>query len=348
MIFLGDIAHPFSTPPAWSTCVQPWDDQPAIVNLEGPITDTPNRLRKRLLTNHPSILPGLSAIGAQVAILANNHITDLASAIPRTRADLSAHGIQSVGAGRSMAEALAPATVDTANGTALILSFGWEAIHCKPPASKQPGVAPLRPDLVLSTIRETRSRHPQSLIVVTFHWNYELEPHPQPAHRQLAFHAVEAGADCIIGHHPHCVGGFETHRGAPIAYSLGNWWLPHRCFFNGQLEYPPLSCAQLALEWTPTGETLAHWFKYEPESHRLIHRSTKLASRSSELCKLTPYAGIDHSQYYRWHRANRTRRFLLPIYRDYRTGVRNFAKDLYLRLRHFALVVIRRSLNGYP
>lgn len=348
MIFVGDIAHPFSEAPDWSRRELPWGEQPAIVNLEGPITAAPERFNGRQVTNHPSILAALKRFETRVTTLANNHITDVPSAISSTRAELSAHGIQDVGVGESLADAVVPARMDTENGGVVVLAFGWEAIHCRAPSKKQFGVAPLRPRFVLESVRKVRRLHAEGLLVVVFHWNYELEPHPQPAHRQLAFRAVEAGADAVIGHHPHCVGGFESYRGAPIAYSLGNWWLPHGCYFDGKLEYPPIAFKQLAFEWCPPQEPIVHWFEYQRENHDLIYQTSEPVSNSTGLRRLTPYAGFGHGEYCRWYRKNRLRRRLLPIYRDYRSDAQNFAKDVYLRVRHASGRFVRRFVGTHP
>ena len=59
--------------------------------------------------------------------------------------------------------------------------------------------------------------------VVNLHWGYEHTDVPAPFQRALARRLVDAGADVIIGHHPHVPQGWETYRGATIFYSLGNF-----------------------------------------------------------------------------------------------------------------------------
>lgn len=57
------------------------------------------------------------------------------------------------------------------------------------------------------------------------HWSYELEAEPQPFERELAQKLIDMGVFCVMGCHPHRVGGIEFHKGSPIVYSLGNWLL---------------------------------------------------------------------------------------------------------------------------
>ena len=59
--------------------------------------------------------------------------------------------------------------------------------------------------------------------VVNLHWGYEHTVVPAPFQRDLAHRLVEAGANLIVGHHPHVPQGWEIYHGAPIFYSLGNF-----------------------------------------------------------------------------------------------------------------------------
>ena len=59
--------------------------------------------------------------------------------------------------------------------------------------------------------------------IVNLHWGYEHTDVPAPFQRELAHRLVDAGADIIIGHHPHVPQGWEIYKGVPIFYSLGNF-----------------------------------------------------------------------------------------------------------------------------
>ena len=60
-------------------------------------------------------------------------------------------------------------------------------------------------------------------VLVSLHWGDEYVEYPSLAQMRFARRLVEAGADIIVGHHPHVVQGVERYRGAVIAYSLGNF-----------------------------------------------------------------------------------------------------------------------------
>jgi poly-gamma-glutamate capsule biosynthesis protein CapA/YwtB (metallophosphatase superfamily) len=55
------------------------------------------------------------------------------------------------------------------------------------------------------------------------HWGWENEPGPSARQRELAHALIDAGADAVIGSHPHVTQGAEMYRGKPIVYSLGNF-----------------------------------------------------------------------------------------------------------------------------
>jgi len=66
------------------------------------------------------------------------------------------------------------------------------------------------------------------LLVTSFHWGNEYQNSPTQRQRSVARAAIEAGADLVIGHHPHVLQGIGCHRGAPILYSCGNFVFDQR------------------------------------------------------------------------------------------------------------------------
>lgn len=62
-----------------------------------------------------------------------------------------------------------------------------------------------------------------SVVVINFHWGNENQYYPIDAQKQLAYFAIDNGADIILGHHPHVIQGIEQYKNRIIAYSLGNF-----------------------------------------------------------------------------------------------------------------------------
>ena len=71
-------------------------------------------------------------------------------------------------------------------------------------------------------------------VVVGFHWGYEYQHYPVSQQTTEAHAAIDAGADLVIGHHPHVLQGFETYHRRLIAYSLGDLVFDHIAVETGQ------------------------------------------------------------------------------------------------------------------
>lgn len=345
MIFLGDVAHPFRVPPTWIDTPLPWRPQPVVVNLEGalvPDNTSERLLERRVLFNNISVMETLLSIDVRAANLANNHTTDIPGGLNWTIEHLLRSGILPFGAGETIVQAEQPGVVVAEGQSYILLGFGWTTVQCRRATRSCPGVNPLEPKHVIRSVRYWREKHPDAAIVVIPHWNYEMELYPQPAHRQLAYAVIDAGACAVIGHHPHRVGGIEIYRGCPIVYSLGNWWLPQGTFFNGKLVYDSAANLQLALEWSPGEEPVLHWFTYDPSKHSLSYIGSEHLSESDVIKQITPFDGMTHEEYVDWFRTNRVKRKLLPIYTDYRHSAANAVKDLFVHVRHWSVLGLKR------
>jgi len=346
MVFVGDIAHPFFEPPPWGQIPWPWAPSQAMVaNFEGALVfqKKQNVTERRALFNHVSVVDALVDANVRIVSLANNHIMDMPGSLADTCATLLSRGIAFAGAGGNLAEAATPAKAVEQDETWIFLAFGWETIRCKSATPTKEGVNPLNPAHVFESIDKQRKSHPNAKTVVLMHWNYETELYPQPAHRQLAMSVINAGADAVIGHHPHRVGGIEMHLGRPIVYSLGNWWVPQGVFWGGKLTFGDETLLELAVEWTPDRDIVCHWFEYCRECQCLKHIGSEPFARSERIQQLTPFAGMSHKKYTQWFSDHRIKRRALPIYRDYRHHFRNFLKDLYVDKRHSALMLMESS-----
>jgi poly-gamma-glutamate synthesis protein (capsule biosynthesis protein) len=75
---------------------------------------------------------------------------------------------------------------------------------------------------VVADIRAARAAG-ADVVIPFMHWGWERETEPTARQRQLARTMIDAGADIVVGSHPHVTQGTETYRGRPIIYSLGNF-----------------------------------------------------------------------------------------------------------------------------
>lgn len=77
------------------------------------------------------------------------------------------------------------------------------------------------PERVLHEIKHYKK--PSNIVVVVMHWGSELDPVPRPWQQEMGRRFIDAGADAVVGHHPHVVQGIELYKGRYIVYSLGNF-----------------------------------------------------------------------------------------------------------------------------
>lgn len=205
-----------------------------LINLETAVTRSDAFQEKGInYRMHPDNLPCLTAAGIDFCALANNHVLDWGEAgLEETLATLDQAGIRHAGAGRSLAEAKAPAVLPVrGQGRVLVFSFGaassgipgsWAA------AADRPGVN-LLPDLSARTVRQIgeevrKVRRPGDIVVASLHWGsnwgYAISrEQTEFAHRLID----EAGVDVIHGHSSHHVQGLEVYRDKPVIYGCGDF-----------------------------------------------------------------------------------------------------------------------------
>ena len=191
------------------------------MNLEQPVTRSEERIEKQYNFKMDSrYLETLRFGGVSLVHAANNHIFDYGvEGVRETMRSLDSAGIRYIGIGDNLDSARSLRIVRVKGRTVGFLGYYGSGDFAATATS--PGVAPRIVSYVLSDIRRARTR--VDYLVVSFHWGAELEPEPEPWQVRLAHRAIDAGADLIVGHHPHVLQGIELYRGKAIAYSLGNF-----------------------------------------------------------------------------------------------------------------------------
>lgn len=198
----------------------------AFANLESPIGDKGHFIN--MFQAPPEAIKGVVYAGFDVVSLANNHALDYHHAgMLETMRLLAEHKIDWVGAGKNIHEARAP-LIREINGVKvgfLAYTEMW-FVHAREPISwegteDEPGVAPARLDIIVEDVGKLRSK--ADCVIVTIHWGKEYTHELTPEQKRLARAAVDAGADLVLGHHPHVLQGIEFYGKGVIAYSLGNF-----------------------------------------------------------------------------------------------------------------------------
>jgi poly-gamma-glutamate synthesis protein (capsule biosynthesis protein) len=203
----------------------------AVGNLETPFTVHGNPADKQFIFRaHPEHISALSTAGFDVLSLANNHILDFPpDSLDDTLAALEELGIATVGVGRGEAAAHTPAVLEVKGIRVAFLAFAASRWRSSPevPTATDPSlafgtsVAWAEPEAVRKAVAQARQE--ADLVIVLLHTGTEYEAQANQEQRAVAHAAVEAGANLVIGHHPHVLQDVEVYRGVPIVYSLGNF-----------------------------------------------------------------------------------------------------------------------------
>jgi poly-gamma-glutamate capsule biosynthesis protein CapA/YwtB (metallophosphatase superfamily) len=161
--------------------------------------------------------------GVDVVTVANNHAIDYGRAtfvsglrtIRRT-------GMLTAGGGSTLRGALKPAIVERGGLKIAVLGFDGYPPFAYWATATQPGLAPATPSSITRAVRAARAR--ADIVIVYAHWGTELRTRPNAKQQVLARAALRAGADVVLGAHPHVLQPIVTYAGGRlVAYSLGNF-----------------------------------------------------------------------------------------------------------------------------
>jgi poly-gamma-glutamate synthesis protein (capsule biosynthesis protein) len=194
-------------------------------NLETPIAKESDgyRINKRFsFRSDPDVIAGLKFAGFNIAAVANNHTIDFGkSGFLKTMTYLKNDSITPVGGGANQNEAFSPVII-TKNGEKFaffgFLEFLLEGVVFN---DFQPYPAFGDLDRLCNEIRKIRKD--VTYVIVSFHWGQEGAAIPTSKQIEIAHEVIDAGADLILGHHPHVLQSIESYKGKLIFYSLGNF-----------------------------------------------------------------------------------------------------------------------------
>lgn len=181
------------------------EDDLTIVNFEGTLTDSTIREDKQFAFKADKSYAEILTDGfVEAANLANNHSKD--------------YGEQSYND-----------TMDALD-EAGITNFGYDRVAIKKVKGIKVGLVGTYvladglgvKDSMEKNIQDLKDEGAQ-VIIASFHWGEEKAEYPNDVQVELAHAAIDAGADLVLGHHPHVLQGIEQYKGKNIVYSLGNF-----------------------------------------------------------------------------------------------------------------------------
>ncbi len=180
-----------------------------VGNLEGPIVENPPNFPDSSLkfAFWPNVTKGLSFANFNLLSLANNHTCNTGeTGLEETKGFLKKENINFVGH---------PIRCDKdflfEKNEIIFLAFNKTfPFNC----SDQE---------IIEIVKKTRNANPKEFLIVIFHWGEEYQLKSSISQQRLAHQIIDAGADLIIGSHPHVVQEIEEYKGKLIFYSLGNF-----------------------------------------------------------------------------------------------------------------------------
>ncbi len=213
-----------------------------MINNEFPYSrrGSPTPGKKFTFRAKPETVQFMKDLGADIVSLANNHAYDHGKeALLDTFDTLTEAGIPYVGAGHDLEEAMKPVYF-IAGGMKIAFVSATQIERSLPPDTKEatdtePGVLrTLDPEKFLSVIKTAKEN--SDLCIAYVHWGSEGTNHYEAAQTELAEKYVEAGADLIIGDHPHVLQGITYIKDTPVFYSMGNYWFNSKPLDTCQVE----------------------------------------------------------------------------------------------------------------
>ena len=168
----------------------------------------------------PRTVSGLKLAGIDVVSLANNHFGNQGE---RGMADtfeiLKNNHIDYLGAGKNIFEAHKPVIREIKGIKFGFLAYGYpEDLYTA--STSTSGIANMNLARAKEDIKKTKEQ--TQITIVLMHAGTEYISLPNAQQKEFAYSAIDAGADAVVGHHPHWVQQMEIYQGKPIIYSLGN------------------------------------------------------------------------------------------------------------------------------
>jgi poly-gamma-glutamate capsule biosynthesis protein CapA/YwtB (metallophosphatase superfamily) len=229
----------------------------AFCQLETVISSTGTRLpqaRHAVLT-HPRTAVAIKDSGFNVVSFAGNHCMDWGrEAFSHTIDNLRKEGITVIGVGENITEARKPAIFDIKGNKIAFLAYNTILPMAYWAEEGRPGCAPLRAFTIYeqiehdqpgtpcrihtfsheedmkSMINDVKNARTQAdVVIVSMHFGIHMIPAVLAEYQQeMAYAAIDAGADLILGHHAHILKGAEVYKGKNIFYSLCNFGIDLR------------------------------------------------------------------------------------------------------------------------
>ncbi|MGA8034301.1 MAG: CapA family protein [Casimicrobiaceae bacterium] len=289
----GPIPHPVGFDYIWGDALAVLDREhpdARIVNLETAITTADDAWPAKSIhyRMHPDNVGCLSAAGVDCCVLANNHVLDWGyDGLRSTLATLHAAGMRTAGAGLTRAAAAAPAVLDGAQGSRiLVFAMGMASagvIEDWAATDDRPGVDflhELSQDAVRAIARRVGEvKRGGDIVVASIHWGSNWGYGVLPAQREFAHRLIdEARVDVVHGHSSHHPIGIEVHDGRLVLYGCGDFINDYEGISGYEVFRPDLTAAYFP-SLDATGRLAALTLAPMRIDHLRVNRATTAEAR---------------------------------------------------------------------
>lgn len=246
----------------------------SIINLENVFGNkenfTPIKKTGPNLITSEDYIGYLNVLRPSVVGLSNNHTGDYGKeAIEFTLDVLKDNGYTAIGAGKNITEAYKPALLEKDNVKVAVIAvceneFGGAD-------EDKWGSSGYKLSLVTKSIFDAKEKG--YMPIVYFHGGNEEYSFPSPGKKELYRHFVDIGAKAVVAMHTHCPQGYEKYKGAPIIYSMGNFFFPYvadfikKSWFYGYMTELSITNDDIDIEIIP--------YKFSAEKHTVLSGEEK-------------------------------------------------------------------------
>lgn len=195
----------------------------SFVNFESPIVEDAYKPIPKCGPNlhcTPEAAEAIKFAGFTGVTMANNHILDFGTnGLHKSVACCKNQGLEVVGVGNSLKDAEEILYIKKSGKTLAVINCCEHEFSIA--TETESGANPLNPVRQFYAIQEAKKNADYVLVIV--HGGYEHYQLPSPRMQETYRFFIDAGADAVVNHHQHCYSGYETYKGKPIFYGLGNF-----------------------------------------------------------------------------------------------------------------------------
>jgi poly-gamma-glutamate capsule biosynthesis protein CapA/YwtB (metallophosphatase superfamily) len=196
-----------------------------VANLECPVTEVSTPVNKKyIFRGNPEWLTEIKNAGITHLVMANNHSYDQGRiGMIATAKNLIENNLIPVGYGINQDDACKPILIEKGEQKVALFSSVLLSLENWSYLPDSSGMCQATIEELVANIKIFKEKHADYKIIIILHWGAEFHEMPSLEQRAQARALIDAGADAIIGHHPHVIQQYAMYKGKPIFFSIGNF-----------------------------------------------------------------------------------------------------------------------------